>query len=53
MGGGKVVKIKNALTVPVHLKKTNLYDLGTIPAGGEVEVTIDPETVSLEIQPTA
>lgn len=46
-GEGKVVKIKNVLAVPVKLVKINEYTLATLQPNEEIEVTVDPETITI------
>lgn len=48
-----MVKLKNSLDVPVKVVKTNVYDLGDVQPGDTVDVTLDAETVQVElIKPT-
>jgi hypothetical protein len=49
-GEGKVVKVKNVLEVPMKLVKLNMYMLATLQPGDEVEITVDPETVRIELK---
>ena len=44
-----MVKIKNTLSDPVKVIKLNAYSI-TIQPGNTVDVTIDPETVGLDIE---
>lgn len=44
------MKIKNCLAVPVKLVKVNEYDEGTLAPGEEKEVTLDTETVQVELR---
>ena len=44
------MKIKNVLGVPVKLVKINEYTLATLQPGQEAEVTIDAETVRIELK---
>lgn len=44
------MKIKNTLGVPVKLLKVNEYNLGTIAPNEELEITVDPETVEIELK---
>jgi len=48
-GGSKAVKIRNVLAVPVKLVKVNEYPLATLQPNEEAEVTVDPETVRIEL----
>ena len=45
-----MVKIKNNLEVPVKVVKVNVYDEGTLQPGEEVDVTVDPETVTISLE---
>ena len=44
------MKIKNVLAVPVKLVKINEYTLATLQPNEEAEVTVDPETVRIELK---
>ena len=44
------MKVKNVLGVPVKLVKVNEYTLATLQPGDEVEITVDPETVRIELK---
>ena len=44
------MKIKNVLAVPVKLVKINEYTLATLQPNDEAEVTVDPETVRIELK---
>jgi len=42
--------IRNALVVPVKLVKVNEYTLATLQPNEEAEITIDPETVRIDLK---
>ena len=42
--------IRNVLVVPVKLVKVNEYTLATLQPNEEAEVTIDPETVRIDLK---
>ena len=44
------MKVKNNLDVPVQVIKLNAYDEGTLQPGEERDITLDPETVKLQLE---
>jgi len=44
------LRIKNVLGVPVKLVKVNEYTLATLQPNEETEITVDPETIRIELK---
>lgn len=44
-----MVELKNSLDVPVKVVKVNAYDLGELQPGDTVDVTLEAETVRVEL----
>lgn len=45
-----MVKIKNSLTTTMNVVKVNIYDLGTLNPGEEIDVSIEEETTLIDLR---